>query len=94
MVDVDGLKLKILWYSVASITVMSRCVWERLGKPSLSERRVILKLKHELLSWILFKGVLVYFDEILVYGKTLAQHNEILKTIRSHKCYFGRKSIN
>lgn len=40
--DVDGLKLRMLWDSGASVTVLSEDCWKKLGQPTLSTSNVLL----------------------------------------------------
>lgn len=51
------------------------------------------------------EGVVVYFDDILVFGETLSQHNKNLEiilerlkanslTVALDKCFFAQKEVN
>lgn len=62
------------------------------------------KLMHDMLAGVIFKGVIVYLDDILVYGRTVEDHNEILKDvfnriresglrINPEKCKFYQKEL-
>ena len=62
------------------------------------------RLMHVLLEGLLFKGVVVYLDDILIYGKNIEEHNqrlsEVFKRIRDaglkinpEKCEFAKKEL-
>lgn len=62
------------------------------------------KLMHELLDGLLFKGVLVYLDDILIYSSCESKHNEILEMVLSRiekaglrvnpgKCRFHQREL-
>ena len=62
------------------------------------------KLMHELLEGMIFKGVLVYLDDILIYGTSEQSHDQILEEvftrihksglkINSEKCKFHQKEL-
>ena len=41
------------------------------------------KLMHKMLDGILYKGVVVYIDDILIFAKNKAEHDEILEEVFS-----------
>ena len=60
------------------------------------------RLMHTVLEGMLFKGVIVYLDDILVYGKSQKDHDELLREIfrriqmvgmkiNPEKCKFNKK---
>ena len=62
------------------------------------------RLMHILLKGLIFKGVVVYLDDILIYGKNIEEHNEILSEvfkrikeaglmINPEKCIFNKKEL-
>jgi len=62
------------------------------------------KLMHELLSGLIFNGVIVYLDDILVYGRSKEEHDKLLEEkfkrifpsglkINPEKCKFHQKEL-
>jgi len=49
------------------------------------------RLMHNLLEGMIFKGVLVYLDDILVYAKTLEEHDCILREVFQRLSLWGLK---
>ena len=63
------------------------------------------RLMHVLFKDLIFKGLVVYLDDILIYGKTLEEHNQRLAEvftrikeaglkINPEKCEFGKKELS
>jgi len=62
-------------------------------------------LMHKIFGDLIGQGVHVFIDDIIVYAKTAAEHNRILKmvferlrthglTLKGSKCHFGQNEIN
>jgi len=49
------------------------------------------RLMHEMLEGMIFKGALVSLDDILVYGKTLEDHDNILREVFRRLSQWGLK---
>ena len=99
-VEVDNSVQKLTAFS----TIEGQYCFNRLPFGLATAPTTFQRLMHVLLKGLIFKGVVVYLDDILVYGENAEEHNQRLEEvftriktaglkINPEKCVFNKKEL-